>query len=533
MIPHPALDPLEPGMVAVGFAAWVPPISALLGPPPTGPTGGHGTPDGWAGHTRRGPLHRLTPSSAALLHLAPAEFYRRWSDGELLFTEPATPPDPAAAGTLLLLDAGPDQLGSPRLVHLLVWLLLRHRGDLRWGVLQDPAGTWRDGGLPRGLADLRDARRATRATDDDLLAWTASAPASSERWLLTAPPRIARGWRALHIERAGDEVRVTRPDRGHAIHLPLPHPVLQRRLLRGSPRPAAPPEGPLRWSSDGRTLFVRTRHHLLGWRLRHGHGRAPAPRPPLALGQHPMVGVDDNFGDLVTVRRADGRLLVTSDRGSHEITVPHEMILGSGMLPVVGQRYGPPFLLDRAQQVWSLDVTPTLWRTDRDVVALRHTARGSHTFVLRGGGSLVVHLGARRHGHRRPVATSPDGLHWTLGLSPAFAGDLTEQVPARDATGPIASPAGHDVLGVIHVPGSPPDAIALVTHVRGDPQLWLVRSFGRRQRWHHLHVAPRQVLVSPHAPWVAAWLTDGRVVALHTHHDALRHELHTLPEGEA
>ena len=71
----------------------------------------------------RGSYDRLLISEWAYADTVPDEFLRRAANGELLFAgpEPANSDEPLSS--VALFDAGPFQLGEPRLVHLALFIL--------------------------------------------------------------------------------------------------------------------------------------------------------------------------------------------------------------------------------------------------------------------------------------------------------------------------------------------------------------------------------------------------------------------------
>ncbi len=100
-------------------------------------------PDGFDGVATRGPYDRLLASEWLLASEAPDEFLRRAAMGEHLFTKLARREPLGGTRSIVVFDAGPSQLGSPRLVHLVLLLVLRYRAraagaDFRWCVLQQP-----------------------------------------------------------------------------------------------------------------------------------------------------------------------------------------------------------------------------------------------------------------------------------------------------------------------------------------------------------------------------------------------------------
>ncbi|MET1077282.1 MAG: hypothetical protein ABWY06_04595 [Pseudomonas sp.] len=119
-------------------------LNTLLGPMRERQSGGQPEPEGLGDLQRRGPYERLLSSEWLLADELPDEFLRRAAGGEHLFLAPQQRARQANRLIVALFDAGPRQLGAPRLVHLAMLILLARRarqagGELLWGVLQRPA----------------------------------------------------------------------------------------------------------------------------------------------------------------------------------------------------------------------------------------------------------------------------------------------------------------------------------------------------------------------------------------------------------
>lgn len=117
-------------------------LNPLLGPWRGRQQGGVPEPDGLGDLQRRGPYERLLSSEWLLAGEMPEEFLRRAVSGEHMFLAPQYRAQQASRLIVVLFDAGPLQLGAPRLVHLALLMLLARRAaeagaELRWGILQD------------------------------------------------------------------------------------------------------------------------------------------------------------------------------------------------------------------------------------------------------------------------------------------------------------------------------------------------------------------------------------------------------------
>lgn len=118
-------------------------LDALVGPVRSRAQPAGGQPDGYDGLDRRGPFDRLLLSDLSLLELAPDEFLRRVGTGELGYLRLELREPRRGRRIVALLDAGPDQLGMPRLVQLAALFVLSRRArlagaTLEWRLAQRP-----------------------------------------------------------------------------------------------------------------------------------------------------------------------------------------------------------------------------------------------------------------------------------------------------------------------------------------------------------------------------------------------------------
>lgn len=312
--------------VALSLGPWLARLAPAIGPLRARALVGGGDPDGYDGLTRRGPYERLLLSEWLLADEAPDEFLRRAATRELAFHHMVYRETAKARTSVALFDAGPTEMGTPRLAHLAALLVLAQRAHdagarFGWGVLQAPPGaTGATAGLRLGVHvdnvdGLFAARQALGVGDSDLAAWAdlerASGPwhdlwivgprATWERWR----ERVARRFGATggHVEpcdvldvgEARLTVRVRQRSTAREVELALPNPQVCVRLLRNPvrapapPRPARPPASagnrvrPIRsnalFGSRGSKVFART----LGGELLvfgvPGTARGGTPRP--------------------------------------------------------------------------------------------------------------------------------------------------------------------------------------------------------------------------------------------------------------
>jgi len=227
------------------FADLLGRLNPLLGPLRGVHQGGVPEPDGLGDLHRRGPYERLLSSEWLLADEVPDEFLRRAVDGEHMFLAPQYRAREANRLLVVLFDAGPLQLGAPRLVHLALLMLLARRAEeagahLRWGILQG-APVLHELDSAAQLKRLLEARTYEVVSDNHWLAWRESLAdqAAGECWVV--------GQRLPHTD-AKDcthRVQITRNLDGRSlwfdlqagqarrVSLPLPDEQQAVRLLKG------------------------------------------------------------------------------------------------------------------------------------------------------------------------------------------------------------------------------------------------------------------------------------------------------------
>ncbi len=97
---------------------------------------------GFDGFTRRAPLSRLVPSEWLLQQEVPTEFVRRYEERELSYFQVAHEAPKNSKTQIVLIDAGPQQLGRPRIVQLALLILLARRAkesqsEFYWGAVHE------------------------------------------------------------------------------------------------------------------------------------------------------------------------------------------------------------------------------------------------------------------------------------------------------------------------------------------------------------------------------------------------------------
>jgi hypothetical protein len=160
-------------------------------------------------------------------------------------------PAPATGGACLaLFDAGPGQLGGPRVAQIAALLAFARRTEaagvrFAWGVLQEPEAPLSPGVTTEGVRRLVGARTPHEATNSQIAAWRArleERPEWDEVWVvgtprLGAPPDLPA---ALHfqiwdaLDPGASQVRVSLPHGGRTDEtaLDLPADAACVRLLR-------------------------------------------------------------------------------------------------------------------------------------------------------------------------------------------------------------------------------------------------------------------------------------------------------------
>lgn len=288
----PALRPwsaqlsLFPEELALSLGPHVARLSAAVGAlRPRGEASG-GEPMGYDGLARRGTYERLLLTEWLYADEAPEEFIRRAAFGEHAFLKPSFRQPQGARRSVALLDAGPDQLGTPRLAHLALLVVLARRAEaagaaFEWGVLQSEPGKGTFSGLTVASANAwLFARSAEPVTGERLAAWRevlklGSAP--EDGWLV-GPARLARfpessGFSRVEVDevvapgarRLSVQVRhAVRPAREVALELPpaeecvrlLRDPFASRNVVAPVSLSRTGPVRQLRMSCDGRRLLM-------------------------------------------------------------------------------------------------------------------------------------------------------------------------------------------------------------------------------------------------------------------------------------
>ncbi|SHH13774.1 hypothetical protein [Massilia sp. CF038] len=239
---HPWLSLFPPDLIE--------PLGALLlrlhpqiGPLRSAPARADALPEGVGSIVQRGPYERLLITEWAYADAEPDEFIRRAASGELMFAGPEPAARQRSRRCLALFDSGPAQLGEPRLLHLVLFILLARRAEeagalFEWGVLQVP-GKLHGSSDREAIKALLNARTLFAAQAQHIEAWNdVIDSAADDAWVIGAhgserPPGvrghigIARHWLEERLD-----VRLTMHQAVRQFMLDLPPPPLATRLLR-------------------------------------------------------------------------------------------------------------------------------------------------------------------------------------------------------------------------------------------------------------------------------------------------------------
>lgn len=263
-------------------------LSSAVGPLQVRRLDGGGEVDGYDGIERHGSYERLLATEWLLADEMPDEFLRRAVMGEHLFLHASRPEPGGTRTSVAIFDAGPGQLGSPRIAQLAALIVLARRAEaagarFAWGILQDPDAPLHPEVTESGILRLLQSRTPHEASDAQIGAWHSRVHGWKEMddlWLV-GPPRLgglpsSRGasvlqvWDVLDPEMRRVAVRVRPGGAGtpaKEISLDLPEDAACARLLRDpfAATVAAPrgldarlrPVSNLVFSTTGAKLFAR------------------------------------------------------------------------------------------------------------------------------------------------------------------------------------------------------------------------------------------------------------------------------------
>jgi hypothetical protein len=165
-----------PEEISLALGPIIQRISMAVGSPRSQFKEKEGEPDGFDGLNRRGGYERLLLSEWMLADEMQEEFMRRAVMGEHLFLNPARCSPVGTRASLALFDAGPSQLGSPRIAHLAALIVLANRADTAgasfgWGVLQQSEMPLFREVTSSNIMRLLEARSHRETTNTEVRAW--------------------------------------------------------------------------------------------------------------------------------------------------------------------------------------------------------------------------------------------------------------------------------------------------------------------------------------------------------------------------
>jgi hypothetical protein len=262
-------------------------LSSALGPLKARRSSGDGEADGFDGLARRGSYDRLLATEWMLADEAPDEFTRRAVMGEHIFLRIHHPAPGGSRVSVAVFDAGPGQLGSPRIAQLAALIVLARRAEaagvrFAWGILQEPEAPLFSEVTETGILRLLQARTPHEASDAQVARWRERVRGWKELddlWLV-GPPRLgtlptSRGASILQvsdvldpeIRRVAVQVRRGPAVAPSAVSLELPDDSACVRLLRDpfASSASAPrrlernliPASNLVFAANGSKLFAR------------------------------------------------------------------------------------------------------------------------------------------------------------------------------------------------------------------------------------------------------------------------------------
>jgi hypothetical protein len=484
---------LFPSDVGLALGRLASRLAIALGPMSTEASSRAGEPDGFDGVTRRGAYAHLLPSEWALADALPDEFLRRASAGELAFFRVRRRESATGRVALALFDAGPSQIGGPRIGQLATLVVLAQRARASrvrflWGIVQRPKDGWIEDVTAATVRRLLKARTAAVPRTEDLRDWTHDLDRTRMRgdvWLVgsarlgTLAPELRPavvgiedpldpGARALSVTCT----RFRRPDA--RVTLELPEASMCSRLLRDPFETATAPavRSPL-GPSPKLILSLGARKVI----VQRADGRLSlftVPNSPLAQssrvttfspreGETPIAS-DWQMGRWrIVTQRADALVLHTIAKGGGpvrppviaEIVRPLPAAGAAGIAPLVRRRDGVECFVHpsgmgvelRGTRVWHVGPARAVGRAGRDVLWVREE-RASRWL--------------ERNGERRDLDSSGDGKaffgwngpsmdDWWLGLR-VQSGHWTFYSEGTSVTRTLSAPPDTEVLGVTDGP---------------------------------------------------------------------------------
>ncbi|MBZ0185431.1 MAG: hypothetical protein K8F91_04190 [Candidatus Obscuribacterales bacterium] len=177
------LSPWSPYLETLGgnlpysLAPTIQCLDRVIGPSQTIVTSFSDEPDGYDGIERRGSYERLLISEWLLADEFPDEFLRRATVSEHAFLQIARKSPSGKKRVTALFDCGPNQLGSPRIAHIAILIVLASRADadgmkLEWGILQEADMDLIEGASKESIEYLLAHRQIKEVSEQDLETWS-------------------------------------------------------------------------------------------------------------------------------------------------------------------------------------------------------------------------------------------------------------------------------------------------------------------------------------------------------------------------
>jgi hypothetical protein len=347
-------------------------LASAVGPLRSRERAGDGEVDGFDGLSRRGSYERLLVSEWLLAEEAPEEFLRRAAGGEHTFLRLARPEPMGSRRSVALFDAGPGQLGSPRIAQIAALIVLARRAEAAgapfgWGVLQRPDVPLQAGWEPAGVLRLLRSRTPWEPTDSHLDAWRERLSGwkdLDDAWIVSSPGVTARpllqGISRLEIRDVLEPgvrrlavvlYRGARREGELALDLPAEPDCV--RLLRDpfGTEVAAPAGLPAALRPSSNLLFSPNGRHLLARTRGGGLLVLPVPNSPRAARKPPELHFPNVPGAVLVAAGGESRRISALMHGTAGLVLgtssPGDPDL-LGQLYVTGAQGQPPFQIPPA-----------------------------------------------------------------------------------------------------------------------------------------------------------------------------------------
>jgi hypothetical protein len=576
---------LFPRDLALSLGPVLQRLSLAVGPLQVRRPSGEGDPDGFDGLDRRGPYDRLLPSEWLLAEEAPEEFLRRAAAGEHTFLHLSRPEPGGTRISVALFDAGPGQLGSPRIAQLAALIVLARRAEAAgarfgWAVLQEPDSPLLTEVTPAAVLRLLASKTPFEATDAQIEAWSTRLSGWKElddAWIVGVHrpglPPVDRSASLLQISDALDprarRVKVAVRRGGlpaGEVALDLPDDATCARLLRDPfgaeapvPRrisPGTTPASNLVFSGNGTKIFARgCDGEILALPVPNSPRAIPGRVRRYDIGQKtPVVaaGLAGRAVAVVTAREGGVFLHLThkrDDSAFYQIGFPEDPARAAGFQPVAGDHLRP--LYQVRSRLFALDGAGGLFlfqdaggersllrlalRTSAAVPFPAHLAwvepaspeRSARICVSDGGPPSVVRELAGLSAEEAFFGCGGGLAHPRYGLVAVRRDERSWTIFFRDGSTELTPFSGSQVVGVGRFPG------------RGDPCLLLLEEDRRTLTLAGLHGAWRlppvsseieHVAASHIAPTIAYSTANGEAAIYSLKRNAVLARL--VPEGE-